>query len=202
MEYKVLRKTNKKHITFNTLFYGGILVWVLTLFSSAIFDYIDIIWIKLLVLAELFFVMAIPLISFFKFNEYKTLKGELSSLLIFHPDGIQIDSKFHELDTIKKINLEHTSDYKGRFAPERGDFDGNLSNGVANLLVLNLINGTRISLHFQQSKQDEIFQEKENLIRYCNDGKLGLLSLLDILRITDYNEIQRFKKENISRLSN
>lgn len=197
MEYKVLRKTDKRHITFNTLFYGGLLVWVFTLFSSSILGYIDIIWIKLLALAELFFVLAIPLISFLKFNEYKTLKGELSSILIFHPDGIQIDSKFHELDTIKKINLENTSDYKGRFAPEKGNFDGNLSNGVANLLVLNLVNGTSISLHFQQSKQDEIVQEKENLIRYCNAGKLGLLSLLDILKITDYNEIQRFKKENI-----
>lgn len=199
MAYKVLRKTKKTYITPNTIFYGGSAIFFIPVVIGLALGFDDSLWVNISFYAQLMLFFVSMIIRLFKFNKYKTLKGELTSALEFHPDGIQIDDTFYTLDEITKIKLEDTYDYKGRNVYSNGEFDGTLSNGVANLLVLNLNDGRIISIHFQQSREKEIIQEKENLIRYCNAGKLGLLTLLDILGITNYNEIQRFKKEYITR---
>lgn len=197
MKYKVLRKTKKWYITPNTIFYGGSAIFLTPVLISLALGFDDSPWLEILLYIQLMLFFVSIIIGLFKLNKYRTLKGELSSALEFRPDGIQLDDTFYTLDEITKIKLEGTYDYKGRSTYSKGEFDGILSNGVANLLVLKLNDGRIMSIHFQQSRQDEILQERENLIRYCNAGKLGLLTLLDVLGITDYDEIQRFKKEYI-----
>lgn len=199
MTYKVLRKTKKIYITPNTIFYGGSVICLTPVVISLALGFDDSLWMHALLYVQLLVFFTSIIIGIFKFNKYKTLKGELTSSLEFLHDGIQIDDTFYALDKIKKISLENTYDYKGRVAFSRGDFDGKYSNGVDNLLHLYLTDGTIIPIHFQQNTENQIIQDKEHFIRYCNDGKLGYLSLLDLLKITDYNQIQLFKKENLTR---
>lgn len=51
--------------------------------------------------------------------------------------------------------------------------------------------------NFQQDFEHDILNVKDTLIEYSKQGKLHFLNLIDILNITDYNEIQEFKKNFI-----
>ncbi|HRB70551.1 MAG TPA: hypothetical protein PK776_01745 [Flavobacterium sp.] len=199
MKYKVLRKTKKWYITPNTIFYGGSLICLTPTLICLALGFNESLWAFIPMYVALILLFVSMIIGLFKFNKYKTLKGELTSLLEFHHDGIQIDATFYTLDEIKQIRLENTYDYKGRYVYSRGEFDGSLSNGVANLLVLNLNNGSSIPIHFQQHTEDEILREQEHFIHYCNAGKLGYLTLLNLLKISDYDQIQYFKKEYLTK---
>ncbi|WP_347066730.1 hypothetical protein [Flavobacterium sp. WV_118_3] len=199
MKYKVLRKTKKWYITPNTIFYGGSLICLTPTLICLALGFNESLWALIPMYVALILLFVSMIIGLFKFNKYKTLKGELTSSLEFLHDGIQIDDTFYALDKIKKISLENIYDYKGRVAFSRGDFDGKYSNGVDNLLHLYLTDGTIIPIHFQQNTEDQIIQDKEHFIRYCNDGKLGYLTLLNLLKISDYDQIQYFKKEYLTK---
>ncbi|MPT35587.1 MAG: hypothetical protein E2604_10995 [Flavobacterium sp.] len=199
MKYKVLRKTKKWYITPNTIFYGGSLICLTPTLICLALGFNESLWALIPMYVALILLFVSMIIGLFKFNKYKTLKGELTSSLEFLHDGIQIDDTFYALDKIKKISLENIYDYKGRVAFSRGDFDGKYSNGVDNLLHLYLTDGTIIPIHFQQNTEDQIIQDKEHFIHYCNAGKLGYLTLLNLLKISDYDQIQYFKKEYLTK---
>jgi len=129
----------------------------------------------------------------YKSNKHRTLKGELISELVFQKDKILIDDTGYHLDNIKKISIENTFDYKGRYTYSKGNFDGSLSNGVENELLIYLNNDEKIQVNFQQVNEDDILNEREILIHYSNRGKLHYLNLLKILQIQNYDEIQNFK---------
>ena len=73
-----------------------------------------------------------------------------------------------------------------------------MSNGVDNTIKIYLTDKSKIEHNFQQKAENEIRNERSLLINYCKKGKLHYLSLLEILGITEYEEIQRFKKENLT----
>ena len=77
------------------------------------------------------------------------------------------------------------------------NFDSNRSNGTHNELKMTLNTGENIKIKFQQEFKDQILNEKNTLIKYCNVGKLNYLNLLSILNITEHKEIQEFKKNNL-----
>ena len=54
-----------------------------------------------------------------------------------------------------------------------------------------------LKYNFQQDFEHDILNVKDTLIEYSKQGKLHFLNLIDILNITDYNEIQEFKKNFI-----
>ena len=132
-----------------------------------------------------------------KYNKFVTLKGELNSDLEFKNDRIIINEKEYLIDVIQKIEI-NAFDYKGAYSGFR-NFDGTLSNGVDNKLKIYVNANEKIQINFQQNFDNEIRKEKDILINYCNAGKFNYLNLLDILGINNYEEIQKFKSEHLTK---
>jgi hypothetical protein len=55
--------------------------------------------------------------------------------------------------------------------------------------------GQVFEFNFLQTKNHRISDSKKLLIHYHNQGIFTWLELLNVLKITDYDEIQRFKEE-------
>lgn len=200
MKYKILTKSKKFYWTVNSRIYSILLLTTLpvfiklNLFKNQNVTFLD----KLLILIILITFFSALIIGLSKLNMYRTLKGELISDLEFQKHKIIIGDKEYLLDEIQKIEI-NAFDFKGAIKTYKGNFDGNLSNGVDNLLKLYLTNQNKIELNFQQIIKNEIRNEEEILINYCNLNKLDYLNLLEILNINDYDDIQRFKIEKLTK---
>lgn len=199
MKYKILTKSKKFYWTVNSKIYtiialAGLPVFIkFNLFNNQDATFVDDLLMILMLTAFLFGII----VGITKFNKYRTLKGDLISDLEFQKHKVIVGDKEYLLDEIQKIEI-NAFDFKGAIKTYKGNFDGNLSNGVDNLLKLYLTNQNKIELNFQQIIKNEIRNEKEILINYCNLNKLHYLNLLEILDINDYDEIQRFKIEKLT----
>ena len=199
MKYKILTKSKKFYWTVNSKIYtiialAGLPVFIkFNLFNNQVATFVDDLLMILMLTAFLFGII----VGITKFNKYRTLKGDLISDLEFQKHKVIVGDKEYLLDEIQKIEI-NAFDFKGAIKTYKGNFDGNLSNGVDNLLKLYLTNQNKIELNFQQIIKNEIRNEKEILINYCNLNKLHYLNLLEILDINDYDEIQRFKIEKLT----
>lgn len=201
MIYNVIRKTKRYYFTVNTMFYLGFILFGLPVFIRLnIFNFEPNLFDKIWSYTMLFIMLGALFFSLYKSNKYKTLKGKLISELEFQKDKIVIDKIGYQLNDIKKISIENTFDYKGRYTYSKGNFDGSLSNGLENELLIYLNNDEKIQVNFQQVNEDDILNEREILIHYSNRGKLHYLNLLKILRIEDYGEIQNFKTKYLKQL--
>jgi len=146
------------------------------------------------------FIFAALVNSFLRMNKFQYLQGEFDGELEFRTNEIIIKNKIIPLENISKINLT-ALDYKGFSI--YGSFKANLgdsykSNGTKNILELNLKNHEINKIYFEQKYKGEIKNDIDSLINYCNHGKLNYLTLLDILQLTDYKEIQNFNKEYLT----
>jgi hypothetical protein len=199
LKYKILTKSEKYYWTVNSRIYSILLLTILPVFIKLnLFKNQNITFFD----KSLMFIMVATLfcgivIGLSKFNKYKTLKGELISDLEFQKGKIIIGDKEYLLNEIQKIEI-NAFDFRGEINTYRGNFDGNLSNGVNNLLKLYLANQIKLEINFQQIVKNEIRNEEEILIAYCNQNKLHYFNLLEILGINDYDEIQKFKKEKLT----
>lgn len=199
LKYKILTKSKKFYWTVNSKIYtiialAGLPVFIkFNLFNNQDATFVDDLLMILMLAAFLFGII----VGITKFNKYRTLEGDLISDLEFQKHKIIVGDKEYLLDEIQKIEIT-AFDFRGAIKTYKGNFDGNLSNGVDNLLKLYLTNQNKIELNFQQIIKNEIRNEKEILINYCNLNKLHYLNLLEILDINDYDEIQRFKIEKLT----
>lgn len=198
MKYKILTKSKKFYWTINSRIYTILLFTLLPVFIKLnLFKNQNVTFFD-----KTLFVIGISTILFgfairlLRFNKYKTLKGELISELEFLEDKIIIGDKQYLLEDIQKIEI-NAFDFKGLIIYSKGDLDGNLSNGVDNLLKIYLANQNKIEINFQQIVKNEIRNDQVNLISYCNQNKLHYLNLLQIMGINNYYEIQKFKKEKL-----
>ena len=198
MKYKILTKSKKFYWTINSRIYTILLFTLLpvfiklNLFKNQNVTFFD----KTLFVISICTILFGFAIRLLRFNKYKTLKGELISELEFLEDKIIIGDKQYLLEDIQKIEI-NAFDFKGLIIYSKGDLDGNLSNGVDNLLKIYLANQNKIEINFQQIVKNEIRNDQVNLISYCNQNKLHYLNLLEIMGINNYDEIQKFKKEKL-----
>jgi hypothetical protein len=199
LKYKILTKSKKFYWTANSVFYSIMLVTTLPVFiklnilkseNVTTFD-------KSLLSIMLFGFVGTIIYGISKYNKFVTLKGELNTDLEFKNDRIIINEKEYLINFIQKIEL-NACDYKGAYSGFR-NFDGTLSNGVDNTLKIYLNDNDKIEINFQQNLENELRNEKDILLNYCNNGKLHYLNLLDILGINNYEEIQKFKSENLTK---
>jgi len=199
LKYKIITKKKKFYWTVNSVFFTIITITTLPVFIKLNIlksENVTILDKSLLsIMLVTFFVTIIIGIS--KFNKFVTLKGELNSDLELKNDKIIINEKEYLLNIIQKIEIS-AFDFKGAYSGYR-NFDGTLSNGVDNKMVIYLVDNNKIELNFQQNFENEIRNESKILIDYCNQGKLHYLNLLEILGINNYEEIQKFKSENLTK---
>lgn len=198
MEYNILVKKKKIYFTPNNIVFSLILICSIPtgikyfVFKNSNYQIWD---------TSLVYIMVITLFggffySIFISNGYRTLKGILEGKLQFLPDEIIINDKIFNIQEIKKIEIS-SYDYLGKPAWFDNNLDGNKSNGTRNFLNLSLNDGKIIKTYFQQLHQNDILAEKEIFIKYSNEGKMHYLNLLDVLNLTDFKEIQEFKKNNL-----
>ena len=201
LKYKILTKKKKFYWTVNNIFFSIIVITTLPVFIKLNIlksENVTILDKSLLGIMCFSFFSAI-IVGLSRYNKFVTLKGELKTDLEFFNDKIIIDEEEYPLSAIQKIEI-NAFDFKGAFRGYK-NFDGTLSNGVDNTLKIYLNNEPEIKLFFQQTINNEIRNEKTSLINYCNHSKLHYLNLLEILGITDYEEIKIFKKENLTKFN-
>ena len=145
---------------------------------------------KTLVVITFVYLTFLMIANFFR---YEHINGKLHGFLVLEKDRLNIDRKAYELNEIDKIEISNV-DIKGRFDNFVIEFKPRLSNGVKNYLKILLNSGETVCCYFQQTKNSMIKNNKDELINYYLNGKLSWLSLLGILEMTNYDEIQRFKK--------
>jgi hypothetical protein len=137
-------------------------------------------------------------LNFYKFiqiRRHEKIWGTFTGDLIFYSDKILVNTKIYNISDINKIEIEARDYYKkpdGDYAKK--DFNGSLSNGIDNQLIIIFNNGQNQCIHFEQRNKNDILKLKDILIDYYSQNKLSILKLLEALNITDYDEIQEFKK--------
>lgn len=130
-----------------------------------------------------------------KSSKKKALSGKLEGNIIFEENRILIHHKVFLLSDIEKINFPCFNDYEGRKEEfTNSNYNGGISQGVGNKVVLFLNDGKEIIIQFQLERRYQIREMRPELVHYHNEGKLHFLHLIDVLGIEDYNAIQIFKK--------
>ena len=201
MKYKILTKRKKNYITPNKV------IWTLILFALIpltikifIFQNDEKTILETILFPILIGAFGIgAFIKLVKMEMTKTLDGELIGEIEFQDEQIIIDEKAYFLKDIRKVEID-SIDYIGRpitTSIYTTNFDSNRSNGTDNMLKLTMNDGSYFETKFQQEYKEQIKNEKNVLIKYCNIGKLNYLNLLSILELTEHREIQEFKKKNL-----
>ena len=172
------------------IFLTGGLFFLAYLEQSQGFDFND--WVMYLSIIWLVYGIGLMISTFFR---YEGEFGEFSGKLTLWNDRIQIDTNNYPLSEISKVDFSQAFDIRGMFVNSVMEFTPHLSNGLDNVMVMKLKNGQKLKCNFQQTETDRLFQFKELLVHYNRIGILEWLQLLDLLKITDYDKIQEFKKE-------
>jgi len=120
--------------------------------------------------------------------KHEPLYGQLFHDLVFAPDYIKIEQKEYLLDIIYEIKFVEYDDFYGALKYKNGNFEGALSQGVYNFVVLKLKSGEEVHCQFQQTSRYELRNLRPMLEKYCQAGLLNFSHLTDILRIETINE--------------
>jgi len=98
------------------------------------------------------------------------------------------------LDEIVKLDI-HCEDYYGRQTRGIGmNFSPGLSQGVNNFIEFTGYNNLNRKVYFKQNVKSQ-YKDLSSFIIICvQKGKIPFLRGIELLGITDYNEIQEFKK--------
>lgn len=194
LSYKIFTKTPKKHLTLENIFSGVITSLIIFGYFLNLNNYfVNIVFFSLF-LVILIFIPLVFLASIFNSFRFEMLNGTLNQSLKFTLEGIIISEKLFHLNSINKIEID-SFDYKGRSINHKRAFKAKKSLGTRNKLKIVFNNKTTLEVFFQQITKNEIFKDKFILIEYCNLDKIHYLNLLDILKISDYDEIQIFKNK-------
>ena len=135
---------------------------------------------------------------YLKMHHFLTIerpRGKFNTDLIFEKDQITINEKIYFVSEIKKIKFSNFGDRRGKYKYYNSSFESSFSHGLNNKFTLQLKNKKKVSTHFLQEGNRSLKQHPDVLIQYYNKGLLHWLNLIDILEISNYEDIQKFKKE-------
>ncbi|WP_291109962.1 hypothetical protein [Flavobacterium sp. UBA6195] len=198
-KFKIFTKTKKYHFTkvdtlLALMFLLILIYWTISSFT----DENQLTFFKELILGCV--VIAIFILFLLKltfFLRKKPIIGKFDGYLELYSDKIIAGNKTFLIDSIKKIEI-NGGDYYGQLEISGYvDPDGSVKNGTTNFIEIILHNNEKFKYNFQQVFEHDILNVKDTLIEYSKQGKLHFLNLIDILNISDYNEIQEFKKNFI-----
>ncbi|WP_299435728.1 hypothetical protein [uncultured Maribacter sp.] len=190
---KIFKKRKGVYISPENLvaiFWTGLVFLMAYLKQSYEYDFNG--WETTLLILWLVYVIGLMISTFFRYErEIGTYCGKLT----FWGDRIQVNDENYNLSQISKLDFNQAYDIRGMFVNSMLEFTPHLSNGLNNLMILELKNGEKIKRNFLQTESERLSHFKEVLIHYHKNGILGWLSLINILEIEDYDKIQDFKKE-------
>ncbi len=177
------------------LFVAFICLLLLVLIENLNFELKNIIIDVLRILTFIFFFIYL---SFwvYSLSEKEKPTGFLSGQLIFKDYEIVIGNETYKLNEISKITII-CEDYEDLYISALMNTPHpKYSAGVSNYFEIKLKNGESKRVKFKQNYENEIIKKnKEKLISYHKQGVIPFLTLIQLLGIEDYNEIQDFKKQ-------
>lgn len=109
---------------------------------------------------------------------FRGKSGKLSGTLDLKEDSIVLNEEIIPLSDIEKIRIIG-NDIKG-------EFRGFLSKGANNKLMINLLNGSKKEIAFEQTKENTLRSQKDVLKIYHDSGKLTESNYQNILNNTNY----------------
>ena len=183
------RASNNQIISY--LWLGGItLLWGLSSFNFLYFTFF--VFFYLGALSTLSVYLAIT-----SFWHYRMLTGEFKGQIEFDEHSIIIDGQSFHTEGIKKIDFS-LGDYAGKdVGMPRTDFNPRLSNGVDNYVRIKTKQNNEIKVYFKLDYKNHEEQLYPFISRAIQLGKIPFLRGIDLLKITDYDEIQEFKKQRL-----
>ncbi len=194
VKFRIFERSEKMVVTPNLIIHSiiGFLLFLyflsVTIFENEVFEQ-SILWMAFTVYAIGIIVMII--------NQFrrKPINGKLIDYIEFSKDKIVVSKMKYGMEDLKKIEVYGDDYVNKRGFSTRYDFNPRLSNGVGNWIKLKLLNGETKTIYFQLFYEKEIQRIKDFIIEYHHHSKVSFLRLIKYLNITDYNEIQKFKKE-------
>jgi hypothetical protein len=182
LKLSIFNKSDKIYVSI----YFKIFIALFILLALSIFlEAYTILFAILFVLYFIFYQIA----NFFRTEH---INGVLDGILELKMDSINIKENNYLLEEINKIEIKY-NDTLGDYISYQISFNPLFSNGTDNYIKLTLKTGDKITCYFQQTKNEKINFNKNQLINYYKKNKISWLALLDVLEITDYNKIQEFK---------
>lgn len=125
---------------------------------------------------------------------YEPLNGKLDGDIQFRRTSFIINNQVVQLENLVKLDI-HGMDYYGRRKHLSGiDFEANLSQGVGNLIEFTGIDNISTRVYFKQSVECQFRELRPFIVSAIKLGKLSFLRGIELLGITDYEEIQELKK--------
>jgi len=192
-KFKIFTEVDKFYFTNNVIHYSITLFGILlcSLFKEFNFP-IGVKIFSTIVILNLIYSLYLVLSAT---SRYEPLKGKIENTIDFEEDRIVIANKPFLLNNIKKIEIL-CYDVKDQWniIVSRGNFNGQISNGVGNSLKLLLIDGTSQEIYFQQDNSTQIINIENLLISYYKKDKLEFRNLTKILGYEDSDAIESFRK--------
>ncbi|WP_324720032.1 hypothetical protein [Salinimicrobium sp. HB62] len=127
--------------------------------------------------------------------EKQKLYGKIAGNLELFSDRIEIGDRTIMISEIKTVRIK-LEDYEGRREILLSNTTvPKISHGFNNLLTIELITSDKIKINFEQKFENQFSRRnKDVLIEYYKEEKLPFNNLLDILQISEYEQIQNLKK--------
>ncbi len=135
---------------------------------------------------------------YLKIHNFLTIenpRGTFNSDLVFENEQISINGTIYPISEITKIEFSNFNDRRGKYKMHNSSFESSFSHGLDNKLTLYIKNKKKVSTHFLQEGNRSLKQHPDLLTQYYKKGILHFLNLIDILEISKYDEIQKFKKQ-------
>lgn len=127
------------------------------------------------------------------FWSYKHLEGEFNGFIEFRSHSFVIYEEEVTLASITKLNI-YLGDYYGKSTRSRAGLEPNRSQGVDNYIEFTDPDVTLNKIYFKLEDEDQWQELSFFIIEAIKLKKISFLRGIELLHITDYDQIQTFKK--------
>lgn len=196
--FKIYKKTKTtSYFTTNSFFVvlSTLITLALILISGRVLINQQHIILKLSLIMSIFTLILYVVLIFVSMFQYEPLNGKLDGSITFENDCIIVGERRYELWEIQKFDIYCGDYYRKRIKGATSDCNPKLSNGVGNYIKLNLDDDIIRRIYFQIYIDGDFLNCREQLINYHLKGKIHFLRLLELLNISEYDEIQQFKED-------
>jgi hypothetical protein len=196
-EFKVFRRkftwTKTKIINYTIL-----TCWTIVAISIGFFKYENSIFVLFLIIFPMFLFSIGTILKWTGFKKREQLQGFFSGVLIFEKDFISLNNNKILLEDIRSIEISNNDwlDKKKYNYYLDFNYENDLSCGVSNCLIIELLNNEVIKTNFLQENWDgNDFVEIQDVITYYYVAKkMGYLNAIEVLRLTVKSDYEAFKK--------
>jgi hypothetical protein len=133
--------------------------------------------------------------TFVGISTYESLKGTINGQIQFSTTSFTIENETIQLNTITRLDI-HVIDYFGRQTRGSGfNCSPGLSQGVNNYIEFTDASLATRRIYFKQRVKNEYKELYPFYVSAIKAGKISFLRGIELLEITEYEEIKEFKRK-------